>query len=492
MSPKLQDLLAVLVLATLFSSHGCYGYPAKSKIKVANGQAANVFVDVDGRVRVFRGLNRVEKQFPWYPPTLLDDKHLDNLQSWGFNVIRLGMMWSGVATGPYVVNSTYLSIMDKIIDNLGKRGIYVILDMHQDVLSSKFGSYDGAPLWLVNSLPKTKHPYPWPLKKKPASWGENYVTYAVGEAFENIYQNKSGAVDHLIFFWQTVAKRYGQKYNVLGYELINEPWPGNVFSDPLLFFPAQAGSKNLQPLYDQLADAIDKVDKKTMIFYEPVTWGMILTGKTLGSGFTHVPGGDKMRDRAVFSYHYYCWFAGSFDKNPFPIWLRDLCDHLFFPHVIETVVEDTKATGGGMFLTEFGLCNANAPKTSTEYQECLSVLRTTDMLSLSWTYWDSEFYFANGSINTENVELFSRPYAMAIEGQPLLSQFDSQAKVYQLAFIPTPNSTTFIFVPDIHYPHGYTATSSSCSSSDDGKNFVKIYCPPQSKPQVTVVVAPKK
>ena len=450
-------------------------------------------MDVDGRVRVFHGLNRVEKQFPWYPPTLLDKQHLDNLQSWGFNVVRLGMMWSGVETGPYEVNNTYLSIMDGIIDSLGKRGIYVILDMHQDVLSSKFNSYDGAPLWLVNSLPKTKHAYPWPLKKKPSNWEENYIAYAVGEAFENIYNNASGAVDHLIFFWKTVAKRYGQKYNVLGYELINEPWPGNTYADPLLFLPGNAGSEHLLPLYDKLASAIDQVDNQTMIFYEPVTWGMILTGKTLGSGFSHVPGGDKMRERAVFSYHYYCWFAGSYDKNPFPAWLRALCDHLFFPHVIESVAKDTSATGGGMFLTEFGLCNANAPKNSTEYQECLSVLSTTDMAGLSWTYWDSEFYLSNGSVNTENVKLFSRPYPMALEGQLLLSQFDSASKVYTLNYLPKENSTTYIYVPAIHYPNGFNVTiPSDCKSSNDGAGFVKIYCASISKPLASVLIAPKK
>jgi endoglycosylceramidase len=57
------------------------------------------------------------------------------------------------------------------------------------------------------------------------------------------------------------------------YEFINEPWAGNYIADPFLLLPGVAGSKNLQPLYDKLSKMIRSVDNKTLIFYEPVTWG---------------------------------------------------------------------------------------------------------------------------------------------------------------------------------------------------------------------------
>jgi len=60
------------------------------------------------------------------------------------------------------------------------------------------------------------------------------------------------------------------------YELINEPWAGNVFAHPTLLLPGNAGSKNLQPTYDKVANAIRSVDANTQIFYEPVTWGGML------------------------------------------------------------------------------------------------------------------------------------------------------------------------------------------------------------------------
>ena len=41
------------------------------------------------------------------------------------------------------VNMTYVNEMLKIIDLLEYYGMYVIIDLHQDMMSSKFNSYDG-------------------------------------------------------------------------------------------------------------------------------------------------------------------------------------------------------------------------------------------------------------------------------------------------------------------------------------------------------------
>ena len=39
--------------------------------------------------------------------------------------------------------------MIKIIDNLASYGVYVIIDLHQDMMSSQFNAYDGVPLWVM-------------------------------------------------------------------------------------------------------------------------------------------------------------------------------------------------------------------------------------------------------------------------------------------------------------------------------------------------------
>lgn len=445
-------------------------------------------MDEYGRVRIFHGLNRVQKGYPWYYPQLLNEDHLDNLQRWGFNVVRLGMMWSGVEIKPYVVNTTYLDVMEKIVKSLSDRGIYVILDMHQDAISTLTGSsYDGAPLWLVEQFKQQSPKFPWPFSKPPSNWMLNYVTGECGDAFHSLYNNEAGAVDHVKFFWKTVAKRFGKYDNVLGYELINEPWPGNVVKDPLLFVPGEVGTNILQPFYDKIFSAINDVDNTTMIFYEPVTWGMILHGDKFGSGFHYVPGGDTQTSRGVLSFHYYCWFAGTYDQNPFPWWLRNLCDKMFFPDVLKSVAKDVGDTGGSLFLTEFGLCQATAPKSSTEYQECLSVLSTSDSVFLSWTYWDSQFYYPNGSVIDANAMLFSRTYPQAIAGDPIFSQFDSDTGRFVFSYIPKPSikKPTVVFVSPLHYPNGFNVQVTAASYKIVNNNYVEIT--PSSHPNIITV-----
>ena len=55
---------------------------------------------------------------------------MDNLVDWGFNFVRLGVLWEALETSPNVYNMTYLEEMEKIINNLGKKGIYTLVDMH--------------------------------------------------------------------------------------------------------------------------------------------------------------------------------------------------------------------------------------------------------------------------------------------------------------------------------------------------------------------------
>jgi endoglycosylceramidase len=66
-------------------------------------------------------------------------------------------MWAGVEPEQQKYNTTYLHIVQQIVDLLGSYNINVLLDMHQDVLSSRSGSYDGIPAWLYDQFPPPAH-----------------------------------------------------------------------------------------------------------------------------------------------------------------------------------------------------------------------------------------------------------------------------------------------------------------------------------------------
>ena len=80
----------------------------------------------------------VSKNFPYIPVTesfnpwnSFSQEDIDNLKSWGQNIIRLGVMWSGLEPQNGVYNQTYLDNIIQIINNAGSQGIYTLIDMHQ-------------------------------------------------------------------------------------------------------------------------------------------------------------------------------------------------------------------------------------------------------------------------------------------------------------------------------------------------------------------------
>lgn len=99
------------------------------------------FVDEHNRVILFHGINAVQKEFPWIPNEkdidITNQTQLLNLKHWGFNSVRLGVMWSGLMPQKDTVNQTYLDEIVTIVDNLASFGMYTIIDLHQDMMSSK-------------------------------------------------------------------------------------------------------------------------------------------------------------------------------------------------------------------------------------------------------------------------------------------------------------------------------------------------------------------
>lgn len=90
--PKLALLLALAMTG---------GAATTGRIRV--DEASGFFVDASGRARIFHGVNAVQKAFPWHPSVDAFDpssslvaEDIANLKGWGFNAVRLGVMWAGV------------------------------------------------------------------------------------------------------------------------------------------------------------------------------------------------------------------------------------------------------------------------------------------------------------------------------------------------------------------------------------------------------------
>ncbi len=104
------------------------------------------FHDSEGRLMGFRGVNIAgNAKLPSFIP-FDDSRWLDLLSSWGFNMIRLTIFWEAIEPEPGLYDRLYLQKIEKMVDQASRRGIYVLLDMHQD-LYSRFLHGDGAPRW---------------------------------------------------------------------------------------------------------------------------------------------------------------------------------------------------------------------------------------------------------------------------------------------------------------------------------------------------------
>eukprot|EP00045_Choanoeca_perplexa_P006291 m.53458 g.53458 ORF g.53458 m.53458 type:complete len:485 (-) comp13565_c0_seq2:83-1537(-) len=413
----------------------------RAEISHIHGSDEDYFLrDDDGRTRFFHGLNYVQKGFPWYPVALLNKTRCKELAANGFNAIRLGVMWSGAQPTASGFNQTYYDIIGEIVDNLAEAGMYTLFDMHQDGFSSKFCLYDGIPLWVANKSTPRK-PFPWPLTggcDRP--WAENELAEASGEAYQDLYDNHNGMRDDFVAFWTETARQFKGK-KVLGFELINEPFAGDVYKNPLLFLPGEAGSKNLMPLYDATIPAILAVDPERLVFYEPVTWGMIFNNTYLGSGFTHVPGGPQNAKNSVLSFHAYCW---AFDiGNGAPNKLRrEVCDEFFDPQVFKAIQKDIADIGGSAFLTEFGADTCDLSRGGED--ECMNVVNGADSHGFSWTLWPTSDGYDGQDYNlTLYAEVlgFDRPYAVAVAGTFIHQNFtyNTSSHPYTLCYHADPS-----------------------------------------------------
>ena len=238
-------------------------------------------------------------------------------------------------------NETYLDELDRIVRMAGEHGIYVMLDAHQDGFSEYFCG-EGVPNWAVRlldsdaaaNLPwyeRFKKPFPAPYDqplnesedfyheplhqnakfpkwevcgkiKKGLGWGES--TYAEAYAYQGLYSNWNGTGDSFASFWAKVASRFIGRPELVGLNLLNEPFAGDVWTNPLLLVPYpnpfNADRWNLQPLYEKINAAVRAAgNEDVFLFVAGLTWG------NFGSGFSEAPGGAQYRNRTVVTYHFY-------------------------------------------------------------------------------------------------------------------------------------------------------------------------------------------
>jgi endoglycosylceramidase len=130
-------------------------------------------------------------------------------------------------------------------------------------------------------------------------FAEYYTTPEIASAFGALYKNENGLLDKFKVFWDRLSMRFATNQNVIGFDILNEPWAANFYHEPLLFFiPYLFDQDVLYPFTKDLTEIILANAPDKIIFFESAPFPdnlPIFGGIVLNMGFPDLPGG---KDRA--------------------------------------------------------------------------------------------------------------------------------------------------------------------------------------------------
>lgn len=414
-------------------------------------------VDDQSRVRMLHGINVVYKRPPYVPSRAqFNEADARLIRSLGFNVVRLGIIWKAFEPKRDRYDYRYLRRIQEIVRMLGRHGIFTQLDFHQDIYNEKYGG-EGFPDWAVfdDGLWTGAEPTVF------TGWASRYLTPGVSRAFDNFWENREGIQDELIEAWTIVVQSFRDDPWVVGYDLLNEPWPGSMWP---AFQTDLAEANRLQPFYEKAIAAIRVQDTWHTIWYEPSVTNDF--GAANGLGANHPirdVKGFAQPDNLGMSFHVYCIagetvFPGA-DNNSPPC--ESLEERAWDEHSAARDRNDDT-----WFLSEFGA-------TDDLDEIAIQADRADDHLA-GWAYWSWKYYDdPTGAVNEGLVRsdtgrpvlkagkarVLSRTYAQIVAGRPTHMSFDPQTAAFELRFDigGADEPTTTIFVPvAMHYPKGYS------------------------------------
>ena len=448
------------------------------------GHAGRWITDAQGRVVNLHGINMVYKRAPYAPDaTGFGDDDAAFLAAEGFNAVRLGVIYKAVEPEPGVYDDAYLDRIRSTVDVLAAHGVVALLDFHQDMYNERFQG-EGWPDWAVmdDGLPA-----------EPASgFPNNYLLMpALQHAFDHFFANDGALQDRYAAAWGHVAQRFRDAPNVLGYDLLNEPWPGSTWQDCINPTGCPANDAKLEAFDRRVLAAIRAADPRGLVWHEP----FVLFNQGAGTSV------KALDDPNVgFSFHDYCLSA----EQPASDQACAKSDDLVFQHALDRVASTKEA----LLLTEFGATDARSVLTP--------MVERADRTMVSWTEWhycgcddpttsgpgdkqaivlDPAKPPAGDNLKAVTLDQLVRPYPQVVAGTPeSWSYADGTFAARWSTVGPDGRAATGdseIVVPARAYPAGYAAQvqGGSIVSAKGDRRLRVAACP--GVPEVAVTVTRK-
>jgi endoglycosylceramidase len=423
------------------------------------GHAGRWLTDASGRVVVLHGLNMMDKFPPYLPEAQgFDDADATFLAREGFNGLRLGVDYAAVEPRPGVYSSGYLNALAREVRMLARHGIVVLLSSDLNCWSDAFGG-QGMPRWMAET---------GGLAPNPAGQGfpACYITPSAAQdrVWARFYANDPGPdglglESEYVRGWARIAARLKGARNVLGYDTLNEPWPGSVSFGPCLSVAGcRAFDRGALSSYTRrAAAAVHAADRDAIVWAEP----------NIGFDFGSPTYLGAIRGPAGFAFHDYC-LAQEVDADS----SQSQCPS---PErrVIANALDYGRRTGAALLLSEFG--------GTDDLNTLRLVAGAADAAMLPWLEWT--FYGkdpccarpAEGivrnirrpptgtNVKWAKLAVLVRPYPQLIAGTPVGWSWNATDRVFRLTYVTkrpggrrlAAGLATQVFVPGLHYRRGY-------------------------------------
>jgi endoglycosylceramidase len=433
-----------------------------------NGCSENrrYITDDQGRALILHGVGVSNSakydplRMPW-----IEEADIQRLAGWGFNLVRLTIFWDAIEPTQGEYDFAYLDRVAERVRWCADAGLFVVLDMHQDLYSAVFPPGDGAPHWAVRD---DGHPY---TQQDP--WSMGYLEPAVSAAFDHFW-NDPDLQDAYRATWLRVVNRFKNEPAVLGYDLMNEPFSGTA--NPNTF---EQGP--LRDMYERLAFSIHALDPDAWILIEPA----IYTSSGWPSYLGPVAG-----SRLVYAPHLY-----------------PLVVQRGTPYSGPEILEGWKAERAAdrirlnapLLLGEFGTFD----NVAGHDQLLRDILSMMEEIGTGWAIWSYDLGESGRQLldtagnERGHLDHLVRTYPQRIAGAPVSRSYDPDTRVLELTFREKEkvSGPTEIYIPEARlYPSGWVVEVSdpagSWSSSWDADREILSVTTDPDQSQHTIRVSP--
>jgi endoglycosylceramidase len=403
----LVSLIAAVFVFTAPARSGECAYEPAAPLRFFT--VGNRIYDQYERVAIMRGVNLpagYKQEFPYAA------EDLDNVEKFGYNLIRLVTAWSNLEPLEGEFNRKHLEDNRQFIRMALERGIYTMPDVHQ----VQWCASHMIPDWMCTERS-----------------GHGIMVDAIKKETDRFWHSDELQAK-FVRLWQFLANEYKDEPGIFAYDILNEP-----FSYDAISFGAFEKCC-LYPFYKKNIEAIRAIDPETPIALEPAPLNVLLPAHTEDLGY----------DNLIWAPHSY--FPHSYGPGGYSVDKQETPADARAKY--KRFAKEAAGMGAPLLIGEFGMCGWDRYDFMPAWLE--ENMKMQERLLASSTVWDygrSDYGWGildnQGNPNPDKFPILHRPYPRYTAGTPEKLAYDPERKTFRYRYTANPEicAPTEIYVP---------------------------------------------